>query len=435
MEENTQTNNTFEEAVPSLESIMGVLRSNTREVLIKIFEEKQISTTGIIQLLPREAKKGEELSTAVSGLTKIFDQYGVVVKYITKSSVSYPEENGLKVINPRAVVSSDSIPLFFIGRATPKPFQFRSTINYGKYEKEAMFVDEAIDQTSDYFIPEVNWYLNSLKRHKILEKEEVYKLIERAQIGDFEARDLIIMHNRRLVLKIANTYKRAVENPATLEFNDLIQEGTFGLFKAIDKFKISLNFHFSTYAYYWISQAIGRFLNDMQLTVRLPSHLHEQLNKLRKTVQKMEKLTGVRPSQSEIAETMGVKTQRIFMLEKVEHEKVVPLNTLTGDEDEYESAETHVPDTGIVSPIVTTDREFLSSNLKRCLLKYLSEKEYYIIKRRWGLENCQPLTLQDIGNEYGVTRERIRQIEAIAIEKIKEDEELRDFAMEYLQKD
>ena len=436
-------NSTYLEALPSLEQVTGRLTTNAHAMLEGIFAQKQISTIEIIRLLPRDKKGGLRFTTTLSSLTKIFGQYGVAVTYVTQRKVSFKELD-VKVGNVNAVVLESIASKTLIARAKtqierrhiPKA---NESVDFNELEKHIQIhYDMEKKENSDELFPEIDWYLDTIKHHAVLDKEVIYSLIEKAQQGNIHARNTILMHNQRLIIKIASRYKGRVEFKAgALEFEDLIQEGNFGIKRAIELFDPSLGFSFSTYAFRWIEQKITRTIADEGLTVRMPVHLHEKLSKFRKIFEFLEAHGEGKPDIGEIAKKMEIKADEAFELERLNQVKNgMSLDAPTGEDDdsEYSGIGDFLGDTRDITPSQVVDRKILKEKVRRCLKMNLSIKEYQIVDKRYGLSNNRYMTLNEIGDEFGVTRERIRQIEAIALTKVKNDAALRKFAEEYMER-
>ncbi len=436
-------NSTYLEALPSLEQVTGRLTSNAHAMLEGIFAQKQISTIEIIRLLPRDKKGGLRFTTTLSSLTKIFGQYGVAVTYVTQRKVSFKELD-VKIGNANAVPLESIASKTIIAR-TKTQVKHRQipkaneSVDFNELEKYVRIeIERSPKENSDFLFPEIDWYAETVKHHKILAKDVIYKLIEEAQQGNVHSQNMIIMHNQKLLLQLGGKYKsRLGFKPHGIELEDILQEGNFGIKRAIELFDPSLGFSFSTYAYRWIEQSMGRAMADFGHTVRFPVHVHEKLSKFRKLFALMEARGAEKPNFAEIAARMEIKTHEVFDLEQLEHFKNgISLDEPGKDDDDGEGSGIgdFLGDTRDITPTQMVDRKILKEKIRRCMKINLSIKEYQIIDKRYGLSNNRYMTLNEIGDEFGVTRERIRQIEAIALAKVKNDAALRKFAEEYLER-
>ena len=263
-----------------------------------------------------------------------------------------------------------------------------------------------------------------LRKEKNLPPEEREKLEELVWEGK-RAREKMAAANLRLVVSIAKRYMHR-----GLSFLDLIQEGNIGLMRAIDKFDWRRGFKFSTYATWWIRQAITRAIADQARTIRIPVHMVETINKLSRTARQLQQELGREPSYEEIAEAMGPgwDAKRVEETLKIAQEPV-SLETPIGDEKDSFYGD-FIPDENLPSPVEAAAQSLLSEELEKALSK-LSEREAMVLKLRKGLIDGREHTLEEVGAYFGVTRERIRQIENKALRKLKYHEsrtrKLRDF--------
>lgn len=272
---------------------------------------------------------------------------------------------------------------------------------------------------SDSAYDSIQMYLREIGRYPLLNAQEERDLAKRITEGDLEAKNLLARANLRLVVSIAKKY---VGRSPDLTLLDLIQEGNLGLFKAVEKFDFTKGFKFSTYATWWIRQAITRALADQSRTIRIPVHMVETIAKYKQIVRRLSQDLGRDPMAEEIALEMGVDVDKIYQIEKIDQD-TVSLESPVGDEDEAGKSVLgdFIKDDKILSPDQEVARRILSDQMKE-ILDELSPKERKILEMRHGLENGVYHTLEEVGKEFGVTRERIRQIEAKALEKIRTHE-------------
>ena len=264
----------------------------------------------------------------------------------------------------------------------------------------------------------IQMYLREIGRYSLLVAQEERELAQRILDGDGEARNLLARANLRLVVSIAKRY--AGRSP-DLTLLDLIQEGNIGLFKAVDKFDHTKGYKFSTYATWWIRQAITRALADQSRTIRIPVDMVETIAKYKQVSRRLAQDLGRDPLPEEIATEMGLEVEKIHNIEKI-NQDTVSLENPVGDEDDGKSTlGDFIPDERILSPDQMSARRILTDQVHQ-ILHELSPKERKILEMRHGLEDGIYHTLEEVGKEFGVTRERIRQIEAKALEKIRTHE-------------
>jgi RNA polymerase primary sigma factor len=269
---------------------------------------------------------------------------------------------------------------------------------------------------SDSQYDSIQMYLREIGKYPLLTGQEERDLAKRILEGDSEARNLLARANLRLVVSIAKKY---VGRSPDLTLLDLIQEGNLGLFKAVDKFDFTKGFKFSTYATWWIRQAITRALADQSRTIRIPVHMVETIAKYKQVSRRLSQDLGRDPLAEEIALEMGVDVEKIYQIEKIDQD-TVSLESPVGDDDGdgKSTLGDFIKDDKILSPDQEVARRILADQLRE-ILDELSPKEREILKLRHGLEDGIYHTLEEVGKKFGVTRERIRQIEAKALERIR----------------
>lgn len=266
----------------------------------------------------------------------------------------------------------------------------------------------------------IQMYLREIGQYPLLTALEERMLARRIVDGDEEARNLLARANLRLVVSIAKKY---VGRSPDLTLLDLIQEGNLGLFKAVDKFDYTKGFKFSTYATWWIRQAITRALADQSRTIRIPVHMVETMAKYKQVSRRLSQDLGRDPMPEEIATEMGVEVEKIYQIEKISQD-TISLELPIGDDDDRSRLSDFIADDKITSPDQEVAHSILTDQIQE-ILDSLSEKERKILEMRHGLLDGTYHTLEEVGKEFGVTRERIRQIEAKALEKIRQHEKAR----------
>ncbi len=267
------------------------------------------------------------------------------------------------------------------------------------------------DDHEDFSMDAIKLYLKDIQKSNLLTAEEERALARRIDDGDMEARDQMIVSNLRLVVKIAKRYMNR-----GLPFLDLIEEGNLGLIKAVERFKLSKECRFSTYATWWIRQSIERALVNQSRTIRLPVHVSDDINKLIKISRELVRVYNREPQVKEVAEAMGVAPayiRRLMVLLKKTYSIEHPL----GEGNDYSLIDT-IEDTSIVNPLELAEG-LNKFQIITDLLAMLNDNEKEIIALRFGLNDRDPQTLDTIGRQFGVTRERIRQIEAKSLEKLR----------------
>lgn len=285
--------------------------------------------------------------------------------------------------------------------------------------------DELLAQKNAYRRQEssydsIQMYLREIGQYPLLTAMEERTLAKRIVDGDDEARNLLARANLRLVVSIAKKY---VGRSPDLTLLDLIQEGNLGLFKAVDKFDFTKGFKFSTYATWWIRQAITRALADQSRTIRIPVHMVETMAKYKQISRRLAQDLGRDPMPEEIATEMGVEVEKVYQIEKISQD-TISLELPVGDDDDRSRLSDFIADDKITAPDQEVAHSILTDQILE-ILDTLSEKERKILEMRHGLIDGTYHTLEEVGAEFGVTRERIRQIEAKALEKIRQHEKAR----------
>jgi len=286
---------------------------------------------------------------------------------------------------------------------------------YEKSKKKSEVIN-ITDESSDL----VQIYLREIGKVQLINAEEEIKLAKAIEKGDLISKQKLTEANLRLVVSIAKKYVGRSHNLSLL---DLIQEGNIGLFRAVEKFDYRKGFKFSTYATWWIRQAITRALADQSRTIRIPVHMVETINKYTQITRRLVQELGREPLPEEIAAEMNLEVDKIRHIQKISQE-TVSLETSVGDSDDDSVLGDFIEDTETIMPHQSASRKLLKSHVEG-VIKELSPREQKILKIRFGLEDGVTHTLEEVGQEFGVTRERIRQIEAKALEKIRVHREIK----------
>jgi len=317
------------------------------------------------------------------------------------------EEAGVRVVTSDEMLKVETEQIaesFESGKAAKKKSQERPQPVDGE------------DDTSDL----VQMYLREIGRVSLLTGEEEVRLAKQIEKGDMSSKQKLTEANLRLVVSIAKKYVGRSHNLSLL---DLIQEGNMGLFRAVEKFDYRKGYKFSTYATWWIRQAITRALADQSRTIRIPVHMVETINKYLQVTRRLVQDLGREPLPEEIAAEMGMEVDKVRHIQKISQE-TVSLETSIGDSDDDSVLGDFIEDTETVMPNQSAARKLLKEHIAD-ILSELTPREQKILRIRFGLEDGVTHTLEEVGQEFGVTRERIRQIEAKALEKIREHDDVR----------
>jgi RNA polymerase primary sigma factor len=281
-----------------------------------------------------------------------------------------------------------------------------------------MKIDEKIKvERGDVSLDSVQMYLREIGKHRLISGAEEKELAKKILTGDDDAKKDLAKANLRLVVSIAKKY---IGRSQDLSLLDLIQEGNIGLFKAVEKFDWRKGYKFSTYATWWIRQAVTRALADQSRTIRIPVHMVETIAKYKQVYRRLSQDLGRDPLPQEIATEMGVEVEKIHTIEKID-QSTASLDKPTDDDDDKSTLGEFIADDKIASPDQDSSRRILRDQIDE-IMNDLTIKEQRILEMRHGLKDGVMRTLEEVGKEFGVTRERIRQIEAKAHEKIRQHE-------------
>jgi RNA polymerase primary sigma factor len=308
---------------------------------------------------------------------------------------------------------SDLVPYELPEDLLPTPKRKRK-----KEEQKPLYRENLVD-ISNISNDSVQMYLREIGKVPLLKPEEEIELAKRIEKGDEEARKRLAEANLRLVVSIAKKYT----GRKNLSLLDLIQEGNLGLFRAVDKFDYRKGYKFSTYGTWWIRQAITRALADQSRTIRIPVHMVETINKFTQVQRRLLQDLGRDPMPEEIASEMKIPVEKVRHIMRVSQE-TVSIDASVGDDEEDSTLGDFIEDEEATTPEQMASRQLLSEHVRE-VLKELTPREQKILEMRFGLKDGVHHTLEEVGKEFDVTRERIRQIEAKALEKIRAHKAIR----------
>ena len=264
----------------------------------------------------------------------------------------------------------------------------------------------------EIFEDSTKMYMREMGAIPTLSIEEEKIITQRIANGDEEAKKDLIEANLRLVISVAKRYIGC-----GIPFQDLVQEGNIGLIKAADKFDFNKGFHFSTYAIWWIRQTISRAIADQNRLIRVPVHMSELINKIKRASRELTVKLHRDPTDAEIAKKLGINEQEVTEANKYVI-SMSSLDTPIGGEDEEVTIGSFIADPNISDPVENCEKQDLHNALNK-VLSTLSEREANILKLRFGFDGNQPMTLEEVGQQYGITKERVRQIEIKALQKMR----------------
>ena len=363
-------------------------------------EQKKLDETKVSALLERGRQRG-------------FITYGEILQefprieqniFLLEDLYQKLEISGVDVLEEKGFIEFDDAS----NAAKAKP----------KKEAESKYFKEDVEHISS---DSVQMYLKEIGKIPLLTPEKERDLAKRVERNEEEAKNMLVQANLRLVVSIA---KRYVGRSTNLSLLDLIQEGNLGLFRAVEKFDWHKGFKFSTYATWWIRQAITRALADQARTIRIPVHMIETISKYQQIRRRLLQDLGREPLPEEVASEMGIEVEKVHHIMEISQD-TVSLEAPVGDDDEEASVlGEFIEDEKMLTPAQEVDRRILRDQL-RAILEDLSPREQRILKMRFGLDDGITHTLEEVGKEFGVTRERIRQIEAKSFEKIRQHQHVR----------
>ena len=391
-------------------STMDAINSNEDKYMIKVSEDDAINAkfnTKLQELLDIAHSKKNVIED--TELIKHFnDLKEVALDLDTMQKIfNFLEKNGVDILQ---ITDDDE----------EEPTLDEDVIAEGEDVEKIDFTDTG-DISSTTQDP-VKMYLQDIGKVPLLSAEEEIELAKRMEAGDEMAKKKLAESNLRLVVSIAKRYVGR-----GMLFLDLIQEGNLGLLKAVEKFDYRKGYKFSTYATWWIRQAITRAIADQARTIRIPVHMVETINKVTRVSRDLLQKLGREPLPEEVGEVMGLPKERVQEIMKFAQEPV-SLETPIGEEEDSHLGD-FIQDESIPTPVEATNQTLLHEQLDE-VVSTLTEREQRVIKLRFGWDDGRPRTLEEVGKEFNVTRERIRQIEAKALRKLRHpnrSRKLKDF--------
>ncbi len=345
----------------------------------------------------------DEILKAFEGTDVTEDNIDNVLEYLEKQNIDVTQGNNMEESDEDLLLETeDDVPI--------------------DEEEEPEILDDVDVLEGVSTEDPVRMYLKEIGNVPLLNSEEEVELAKRVEQGDEEAKQKLTEANLRLVVSIAKKYVGR-----GMPFLDLIQEGNMGLMKAVDKFDYTKGYKFSTYATWWIRQAITRGIADTGRTIRVPVHMVETINKTLRMTRTLLQELGREPTPEEVADRLGVPVSRVREVLKISRDPV-SLDTPIGEEDDSHLGD-FIEDERLMSPADSAAYSMLKEELEKAL-ESLTDRERQVIKLRFGLEDGRARTLEEVGKEFSVTRERIRQIEAKALRKLRHptrSKRLKDF--------
>ena len=357
-----------------------------------------------------ERAKKQKNVVELQEIKEVF-QKGSLTPAQLEGIVSYLEERKIDVLTMSEIDSDEIEQSDVFPEEVEKEYE-------GKREDESEILHSERGSAED----PVRMYLKEIGRIPLLSSEEEIELAKRMEMGDEEAKKKLSEANLRLTVSIAKRY-----SGRGMQFLDLIQEGNLGLIKAVEKFDYRKGYKFSTYATWWIRQAVTRAIADQARTIRIPVHMVETMNRVNRTSRRLLQEYGREPTPEEIAVTMNLPVERILEVSKISQEPV-SLETPIGEEEDSHLGD-FIQDEHVPVPSEEAAHTLLREQLEE-VMDTLSDREQKVLALRFGLEDGKPHTLEEVGRDFQVTRERIRQIEAKALRKLRHptrSRKLRDF--------
>ena len=386
---------------------MAKKKKNKKKVAKKVFKAKPKKQKALKAKKPAAPKKQAKVLVKEEDVLKLIEK-GRQRGFVTEAEIMHTFPNvendieGLERLYERLEASNINVI------ETGKIFEADKA---KEFEEKKKVAEDLGDISSD----SVQMYLREIGQYPLLRGDEEVELAKRVAAGDQSANQRLIVSNLRLVVSIAKKY---IGRSANLTLLDLIQEGNIGLARAVEKFDYKRGFKFSTYATWWIRQAITRALADQARTIRIPVHMVETINKYQQVVRRLVQDLGREPLPEEVASEMNMDIEKVRHIMKISQD-TIPLETPVGDDDEESVLADFIPDEESIAPSVSAGRRILKDHLME-IINDLTPREQKILEMRFGLNDGVMHTLEEVGKVFNVTRERIRQIEAKALEKIRQ---------------
>jgi RNA polymerase primary sigma factor len=399
----------------------------------KVYKPKRKSTKRVSDNRPRTPSPKKRASKKIKHKTK--EKKG---KAISPKELSLQWKEGLKTLlargRQRGFVTYGEISSLIPNaeydvEALENVYEELSAANINISENKELLIEPSKEEMrqsekeidlGNLQFDSVQMYLREIGRVAFLTADEEKELARRIEMGDEEAKQKLLQANLRLVVSIA---KRYVGRSPNLTLLDLIQEGNIGLYRAVEKFDYRRGYKFSTYATWWIRQAVTRALADQARTIRIPVHMVETISKYTQIRRQLLQDLGREPTAEEIASEMGLEPDKVRHIQKISQE-TVSLEAPVGEDEEDSMLGEFIEDEKEVTPSVSAARALLRDRMIE-ILSDLSPRERRILDMRFGLSDGVTHTLEEVGKEFGVTRERIRQIEAKALEKMRKHQSYR----------
>ena len=393
------------------------LKQAKRKILKKPIKRK-LPIKKAKKKIKKRVKKGAISQEQINELISRGRQRGFVTEAEIIQIVPRAEEDLAGLEHLYECLDRENIKIESAPEIVAAPQRKKTKVEKKREIKKALDIEET-DDIKMISTDSVQMYLKEIGKVPLLKGSEEIDIAKKIEKGDVGARKKLVESNLRLVVSIAKKY---IGRSPNLGLLDLIQEGNIGLFRAVEKYEWRKGYKFSTYATWWIRQAITRALADQSRTIRIPVHMVETINKYNQITRRLVQDLGREPLLEEIAVEMDLPIEKISQVMKISQE-TISLETSVGEDDDESSLGDFIEDTETILPSQAAGRELLKDYVKEIIVELLP-REQKIIKMRFGLEDGITHTLEEIGKEFGVTRERIRQIEAKVLERIKKHKEI-----------
>jgi RNA polymerase primary sigma factor len=389
-----------------------------KKKILKKTAKRKLPAKKVKKKIKKRFKKGAISQEQINELISRGRQRGFVTEAEIIQIIPRAEEDLAGLEHLYKCLDRENIKIESVPEIVAAPERKKTRKEEKQEIKKALNIEET-DDLKTVSTDSVQMYLKEIGKVSLLKGAEEIDLAKKIEKGDIGARKKLVESNLRLVVSIAKKY---IGRSSNLGFLDLIQEGNIGLFRAVEKYEWRKGYKFSTYATWWIRQAITRALADQSRTIRIPVHMVETINKYNQVTRRLVQDLGREPLIEEIAIEMDLPIEKISQVMKISQE-TISLETSVGEDDDESSLGDFIEDTETILPSQAAGRKLLKNYVKEIIVELLP-REQKIIKMRFGLEDGITHTLEEIGKEFGVTRERIRQIEAKVLERIKKHKEV-----------